>query len=191
MCRKFECREDIHYKTQTGTSCEKCNSKAFQLGIEPASSGLLDQCSTTELQKSLPTNHFPRPQQLLLHLGKHNRLLRIDGFSARFNDKAIRHVWHSISKMTISTSLWLESVIGEEEDLLTSVTTYFEATSLPPTKLPDIYFPTIFQNSQFWHRQYVYTAILLRRASWLWICKITKREMATLVFIMRTLGLIC
>ena len=28
MCRKFECREDIHYKTQTGTSCEKCNSKA-------------------------------------------------------------------------------------------------------------------------------------------------------------------
>ena len=35
MCRKFECREDIHYKTQTGTSCEKCDSKAFQLGIEP------------------------------------------------------------------------------------------------------------------------------------------------------------
>ena len=55
--RKFECREDIHYKTQTGTSCEKCNSKAFRLGIEPASSGLLDQCSTTEseLQKLLPT----------------------------------------------------------------------------------------------------------------------------------------
>ena len=46
MCREFECREDIHYKTQTGTSCEKCNSKAFRLGIEPASSGLLDQCST-------------------------------------------------------------------------------------------------------------------------------------------------
>ena len=41
MCRKFECREDIHYKTQTGTSCEKCNSKAFWLGIELASSGLL------------------------------------------------------------------------------------------------------------------------------------------------------
>ena len=55
MCRKFECRKDIHYKTQTGTSCEKCNSKAFLLGIEPASSGLLDQCSTTELQKPLPT----------------------------------------------------------------------------------------------------------------------------------------
>ena len=51
MCWKFECR----YKTQTGTSCEKCNSKAFQLGIEPASSGLLDQCSITELQKPLPT----------------------------------------------------------------------------------------------------------------------------------------
>ena len=49
--RKFECREDIHYKTQTGTSCEKCNAKAFRLGIEPAPSGLLDQCSTTELQK--------------------------------------------------------------------------------------------------------------------------------------------
>ena len=55
MCRKFEYRKDIHYKTQTGTSCEKCNSKAFRLGIEPASSGLLDQCSTTELQKLLPT----------------------------------------------------------------------------------------------------------------------------------------
>ena len=53
MCRKFEGREDIHYKTQTGTSCE--NSKAFRLGIEPASSGLLDKCSTTELQKPLPT----------------------------------------------------------------------------------------------------------------------------------------
>ena len=22
MCRKFECRKDIHYKIQTGTSCE-------------------------------------------------------------------------------------------------------------------------------------------------------------------------
>ena len=40
MCRKFECRKYIHYKTQTGTSCEKCNSKAFRLGIEPATSGL-------------------------------------------------------------------------------------------------------------------------------------------------------
>ena len=45
----------IIYKTQTGTSCEICNSKAFQLGIKPASSGLLDQCSTTELQKPLLT----------------------------------------------------------------------------------------------------------------------------------------
>ena len=33
LCRKFDCRKDIHYKTQTGTSCEKCNSKAFRLGI--------------------------------------------------------------------------------------------------------------------------------------------------------------
>ena len=55
MCRKFECRKDIHYKTQTGTSCEKCNSKVFRQGIEPASSGLLDQCSITELQKPLLT----------------------------------------------------------------------------------------------------------------------------------------
>ena len=55
MCWKFECRYDIHYKTQTGTSCEKCNSKAFRLGIKPATSGLPDQCSTTELQKPLPT----------------------------------------------------------------------------------------------------------------------------------------
>ena len=38
ICRKFEYRKDIHYKTQTGTSCEKCNSKAFQLGIEPYNS---------------------------------------------------------------------------------------------------------------------------------------------------------
>ena len=35
--------KDIHYKTQTGTSCEKCNSKAFRLRIEPTSSGLSDQ----------------------------------------------------------------------------------------------------------------------------------------------------
>ena len=55
MCRKFECREDIHYKTQTGTSREKCNSKAFRLGIGPTSSGLLDQWSTTEQQKPLST----------------------------------------------------------------------------------------------------------------------------------------
>ena len=55
MCRKFESRKDIHYKTQTGTSCEKCNSKAFRLEIEPTFSGLLDQCYTTELQKPLPT----------------------------------------------------------------------------------------------------------------------------------------
>ena len=54
VVRKFECRKDTHYKTQTGTSCEKCNSKAFRLEIESASSGLLDQCSTTELQKPLP-----------------------------------------------------------------------------------------------------------------------------------------
>ena len=33
VCRKFECRQDIHHKTQTETSCEKCNSKAFRLGI--------------------------------------------------------------------------------------------------------------------------------------------------------------
>ena len=30
ICRKFECRKDIHYKIETGTSCEKCNSKAFR-----------------------------------------------------------------------------------------------------------------------------------------------------------------
>ena len=59
MYRKFECRKDIRYKTITGISCEKCNSKAFRLGIEPAPSGLLDQCSTTELQKPLPTLGFP------------------------------------------------------------------------------------------------------------------------------------
>ena len=33
ICTKFECRKDIHYETQTGTTCEKCNSKAFGLGI--------------------------------------------------------------------------------------------------------------------------------------------------------------
>ena len=25
MCMNFECREGIHYKTPTGSSCEKCN----------------------------------------------------------------------------------------------------------------------------------------------------------------------
>ena len=54
MCRIFEQRKDIHNKIQTGTSGEKCNSKAFRLGIKPTSSGLLDQCSTTELQKPFP-----------------------------------------------------------------------------------------------------------------------------------------
>ena len=50
MGKKFECRKDIHYKTQTGTSCEKCNSNAFRLGIKPASSGLLDQCHRIDTQ---------------------------------------------------------------------------------------------------------------------------------------------
>ena len=56
MCRKFECRKYIHYKTQTGTSCEKCNSKAFRLGIEPATSGLLDQCSTNWATEAVADN---------------------------------------------------------------------------------------------------------------------------------------
>ena len=34
MCRKFECREDIHYKTQTGTSCEKCKGLSRHFDIE-------------------------------------------------------------------------------------------------------------------------------------------------------------
>ena len=55
MYRKFECRKDIHYKTQPGPVSRNANSKAFRLGIKPASSGLPDQCSTTELQKPLPT----------------------------------------------------------------------------------------------------------------------------------------
>ena len=33
ICRKFECRKDIHYKIQTGTSCENCNSKAKAMYI--------------------------------------------------------------------------------------------------------------------------------------------------------------
>ena len=33
MCRKFECREDIHYKTQTRTSCEKWNSKVQEKNV--------------------------------------------------------------------------------------------------------------------------------------------------------------
>ena len=32
MCRKFECRKDIHYKTQTGTSCEKCKLRGLPAG---------------------------------------------------------------------------------------------------------------------------------------------------------------
>ena len=41
--------------TSHNIGCEKCNSNALRLGIEPESSGLPDQCSTTELQKPLPT----------------------------------------------------------------------------------------------------------------------------------------
>ena len=33
VSRKLECLKDIHYKTQTESSCEKCNFKAFRLGI--------------------------------------------------------------------------------------------------------------------------------------------------------------
>ena len=68
MCKKFECRKDIHYKTQTRTSWEKCNSKAFRLGIEPASSGLLDQCSTTSALPVLTRPVITRPvlYQILL-----------------------------------------------------------------------------------------------------------------------------
>ena len=65
MCGKFECRKDIHYKTQAGASCEQ-NSKAFRLGIEPATSGLLDRCSTTELQKPLPKNIYYIDASVLL-----------------------------------------------------------------------------------------------------------------------------
>ena len=32
MFRKFECREDIHYKTQTGTSCEKMQLQGLPAG---------------------------------------------------------------------------------------------------------------------------------------------------------------
>ena len=55
MFRKLDCRYDIHNKTETGTSCEKCDFKDFRLEIEPVSSGFLYQCSTTDLQKPLPT----------------------------------------------------------------------------------------------------------------------------------------
>ena len=68
----------IHYKTQTGTSCEKCNSKAFRLGIEPASSGLLDQCSTTELQKPLPTT-WARVQYIYIYINEMVKLVKYKG----------------------------------------------------------------------------------------------------------------
>ena len=42
-------------RPKPGPVAKNSNSKAFRLGIEPATSGLLDQCSTTELQKPLPT----------------------------------------------------------------------------------------------------------------------------------------
>ena len=48
MCGKFECREAIHYKAQTGTSYEKWNwPRPSRLWIEPTSSGLLDQLTTS------------------------------------------------------------------------------------------------------------------------------------------------
>ena len=37
-------------------SCEKCNSKAFRMGIEPASSGLLDQCSYHRVTEAVDHN---------------------------------------------------------------------------------------------------------------------------------------
>ena len=56
MFRKFECRKDIHYNTQPGTSCEKCNSMAFRLGIKPASSGLLDKVLNHCATEAVPDN---------------------------------------------------------------------------------------------------------------------------------------
>ena len=43
-------------KTQTGTSCEKCNSNAFRLGIENASYGLLDKVLNHWTTEAVPDN---------------------------------------------------------------------------------------------------------------------------------------
>ena len=47
MFRKFDCRQDIH-KTQTGTSCEKCNSK---LGLPPGLGLMMYTLTTFEFPK--------------------------------------------------------------------------------------------------------------------------------------------
>ena len=42
-------------RPKPGPVAKNATPRPSGLGIEPASSGLLDQCSTTELQKALPT----------------------------------------------------------------------------------------------------------------------------------------
>ena len=91
MCRKFECRKGIHYKTQTGTSCEKCNSNAFRLGIELASSGLLDQCSTTELQMPLPTT-WARVQYIYIYIYTITIIITYNSLDYKYNYKYINKI---------------------------------------------------------------------------------------------------
>ena len=43
-CGKFECREDIHFKTQP--VAKNATPRPLRLGIEPAPSGSLDQRSS-------------------------------------------------------------------------------------------------------------------------------------------------
>ena len=90
MCRKFEYRKDIHYKTQTGTSCEKCNSKAFRLAIE----------------KDKNWNHWKSGKQL-----RYTRLLpwfwRSSYYHAwplRRNSEWHHHLWQRCSLLSWSRS---------------------------------------------------------------------------------------
>ena len=57
-----------------GKVAKSATSSPFRLGIEPASTGLLDQCSTTELQKPLPTiweMSGSHPPELFRYMKKH------------------------------------------------------------------------------------------------------------------------
>ena len=56
MCKKFECREDIHYKTQTWTSCKNAT---------PRPSGWESNTRSLDYQNSaLPLSYRSRCRQL-------------------------------------------------------------------------------------------------------------------------------
>ena len=65
MCGKFECCKDIHYKIQTGTSCEKNNSKPSGWESNPRRTQMYNLfCRSTNLK-------FLTTMQIVAFLKKH------------------------------------------------------------------------------------------------------------------------